>query len=108
MKPIELRLYTQSGDEIESVQLEEFSIAEERDEATGGSNQEILERVSALYDALVTLLWERQAAPIRGNTWLKLILGEALITADEYEGGVVIAVPVRTIEGEDDGLDDSL
>jgi hypothetical protein len=106
MKSIELRLYTQSGDEIESVPLEGFGIVEEWEEPPAGTNQEILEKISALFDTLVSLLRERQAAPIRGHTWLKLTLGEALFTADEYPGDVVIAVPVCPLEeGKEDEYD---
>ena len=108
MKPFELRLLTQSGDEIDAVPVEGFAVSEDGEESLGGNNQEIIERVSALYDTVVTLLRERQAEPGRGRTWLKIALGEALLTADEQEGDVLLQIIVRPItEGEEDEFDDS-
>jgi hypothetical protein len=108
MKSIEMRLYTQSGDEIDAVPLEGFAVSEDGEELLGGNNQEIIERVSALYDTVVTLLQERQAEPGRGRTWLKIALGEALLTADEHDGDVVLQIIVQPLtEGEEDEFDDS-
>jgi hypothetical protein len=58
---------------------------------------------------VLALLQERQAAPSHGCIWLKLALGEALLTADETPGeAVVIDVTVRPLTpGEDDGFDDA-
>jgi hypothetical protein len=106
MKAIEMRLYTQSGDEIDAVPLEGFAVSDDQEESPGGNNQEIIERVSALYDTVVTLLRERQAAPGRGRTWLKIALGEALLSADEHDGDVVLQIIVRPLtEGEEDEFD---
>jgi len=108
MKSIELHLHTRSGDQLDAIALEGFGIAQDWDESPGGNNQEIIERVSALYETMVTLLRERQAAPERGRTCLKFALGEALLTAHEQEGDVVIDIIVRPLgEGENDGLDES-
>ena len=107
MKDMELSLMTQNGDHLESLPVNGFAIAEHWEEAPGGTNQEIIERIRALYETVVMLLRERQAVPRQGHTWLKLALGEALLTADELPGDVVLEVIVRPLaEGEDDGFSD--
>jgi hypothetical protein len=102
MKSIELRLLTQSGDHIELIPLEEFAIAEQWDELPGGTNQEIIGQVSALYDTLLSLLRERQAAPGQGYTGLKIVLGEALLSANEIHGDMVLEIIVTPLAEEED------
>jgi hypothetical protein len=103
MKALELRLVSEAGEELETIDLEAFAIAEEADDDPPADNQEILERVAALYASVVDLLAERQVTPKRGLTWLKLTLGKPLLTADQQDGDVVIEVIVRPLgEGEDD------
>jgi hypothetical protein len=106
MKSIELRLLTPSGDHIESIPLEGFAIAEEGDELPGGTNREIIAQVSALYDTLLSLIRERKAAPGQGCTDLKIVLGEALLSANEIDGNVVLEIIVSPLaeEGDDDSL----
>jgi hypothetical protein len=110
MKSLHLRLVTEEGDELDSIAVDEFVIAEAWDEfPPGESEEDIIERVDALYRSLLRLLRERQAAPRRGFMWLKLALGEALLTADETPGDdMVVEVTVRPLaEGEDDEFDES-
>jgi hypothetical protein len=103
MKALQLRLRSEAGDELDTIDLDAFAIAEEPDDVPLADNEEILERVAALYESVVGLLSERQVAPKRGLTWLKLALGKPLLTADHTDGDVVIEVIVRPRrEGEDD------
>lgn len=108
MKSLYLRLLTTDGDELDSIAVDEFAIAEEWDEDFPTQPQEdIIARVDALFTSLLTLLQERQAAPSRGRTWLKLALGEALLTADCLPEDIVLEVTVRPLgEGEDDEFKD--
>ena len=106
MRTLQLRLLTSVGDELETIPVEEFTIAEEPEEMAlddGLDNQAIVERVEELYTSVLTLLSARQAAPGRGRTWLKLALGEALLTAGEREGDIILQVMVRSVE---EGVDD--
>jgi hypothetical protein len=106
MRTLQLRLLTSVGDELETIPVEEFTIAEEPEEIAlddGLDNQAIVERVEELYTSVLTLLSARQAAPGRGRTWLKLALGEALLTAGESEGDIILQVIVRSVE---EGVDD--
>ena len=108
MKSLYLRLMSQAGDELDTIAVDEFAIAEEGEEAPAETSQEIIERVAALYTSVLALLRERQAAPTRGRTWCKLALGEALLTADQRDGDVVVEVIVRPLEeGEGDERDDA-
>jgi hypothetical protein len=107
MKPLRVDITAENGDLFESLPLDGFAIAEGREEAPAGTNQDIIERIRDLYDTVVMLLRERQAVPRHGYTWLKLALGEALLTADEQPDDVVLEVIVRSlVEGEDDGFSD--
>ena len=110
MKTLQFRLVTQEGDELESITIDEFVIAEAWEEAPAEESEEdIIARVDALYQRLLWLLRERQSAPSQGRMWLKLALGEALLTAGEVEGDeVFVEVPVCPLaEGEDDGVDEA-
>jgi hypothetical protein len=101
MRTLQLRLLTSVGDELETIPVDEFTIAEEPEEIAlddGLDNQAIVERVEELYTSVLTLLSARQAAPGRGRTWLKLALGEALLTAGEQEGDLVLQIVVRLLE----------
>jgi hypothetical protein len=101
MRSINLRPRTRNGDQLEDIPVEGYSIPEEGDEAPGVTNQEIVEQISALYESVVSHLRERQAVPERGHTWLMIALGEALLTADDVPGDVVLEVIVRPLaEGE--------
>jgi hypothetical protein len=106
MKSLHLCLMSQAGDELETIAVDDFAIAAEPaeiDSEYGQDNQEIIERVAALYRSVLALLSQRQAAPMRGITWLKLALGQALLTADQRDGDVLLEVIVRPLrEGEDD------
>jgi hypothetical protein len=103
MKAVELRLLSEGGEELETIELEAFAIASEPEDDPPADNEEILTRVAALYESVISLLLERQVAPKRGRTWLKLALGKPLLTADQQDGDVVIEVIVRPLrEGEDD------
>jgi hypothetical protein len=102
MQSIELRLLTPSGDHIESIPLEGYAIAEEPHESPGGTNQEIIAQVSALYDTLLSLLRERRAEPGQGYTGLKIVLGEALLSANEIDGDLVLEVIVTPLSQEED------
>ena len=107
MKTLNVRLISNDGDELDTFPLEKITVAEEWDEAPSG-NTEVTEYMADLLAELLSLLRERQAAPHRGRTWLKLVLGEALLTAHEQEGDIVIEIIVRPLgEGENDGLDES-
>jgi hypothetical protein len=71
MKTLFLRLMSQAGDELDRIALEDFCIAAEPGEDAveyDQGNQEIIERVAALYTSVLALLRERQAAPKRGRT----------------------------------------
>jgi hypothetical protein len=102
MKAMHVRLLSQEHDELDTIALDEFAIAEDPEDAPYTGNEEILERVAALYAHVLALLSERQAAPLRGRTWLKLALGEALLTTDQRGGDVVIEVIVRPLKEEED------
>jgi hypothetical protein len=110
MKTLHLRLLTEEGDELDSITVEEFVIAEAWEEAPPEESEEdIIARVDSLYQRLLRLLRERQSAPSQGRMWLKLALGEALLTAGEVEGDeVFVEVPVCPLaEGEDGGFDEA-
>jgi hypothetical protein len=98
MKALHLHLMSQEGDLLETIMVNEFAISEEAFEFSAEDNEEILERVAALYSSVVDLMQERQAHPRRGLMWLKLALGDALLTADQQEGDVVIPVTVRPLQ----------
>jgi hypothetical protein len=85
------------GDELESLILDEFAISEEPVAFSTEDNEAILERVDALYTSVLDLMRERQAHPTQGLMWLKLALGDALLTADQQEGDVVMPVTVRPL-----------
>ena len=100
MKTLNVRLLTKNGEELETFPLETITVAEEWDEAPSG-NTEVNEHMAALEAELLSLLRERQAAPWRGLMWLKLALGDAILTASSCEGDVVLEIIVRTLaEGE--------
>jgi len=110
MKSLKAVFVTEEGDELESIAVDGFVIAEAWDDAPLGESEEnIIERVEALYQSLLRLLRERQAAPRQGQMWLKLALGEALLTANEVEGDdVFVEIPVCPLdEGEDYGFDEA-
>ena len=110
MKCLHLVLQTEDGDELEAIAVDEFVIAEASDESSlEECEEDIIERVNALYKSLLLLLRERGAAPRKGRMWLKLALGEALLTAGEVEGDAVfVEVPVCPLsEGEDDEFDEA-
>jgi hypothetical protein len=98
MKALQILLRNQEGDELAAITLDEFTIADDPAEVSDEVNEEILERVDALYTSLLTLLRESQAFPCQGAMWLKLALGDTLITADQQEGDVVLPVTVRPLE----------
>jgi hypothetical protein len=101
MRALQIRLMSKDGDVLESIVMDEFTITEEPAEVFDEVNEEIIERVDALYTSLLTLMRERQAYPRQGQMWLKLALGDALLTADQQEGDVVLPVIVRPLqEGE--------
>ena len=101
MKALQICLMSTDGDELEAIVMDEFTIAEEPVEGFDEDNQEILERLDDLYTSLLTLMRERQAHPRRGLMWLKLALGDALLTADQQDGDVILPVTVRPLqEGE--------
>jgi hypothetical protein len=106
MKTLNVCLITNDGDELETFPLEKITVAEAWDEAPSGNTQ-VTEYMADLLAELVTLLRERQAAPGRGLSWLKLALGEAVLTANEQEGDVVVHIIVQPLtEGEEDEFDD--
>lgn len=101
MRALHLHLMSQDGDLLESVMVDEFAISDEPEAFTGEDNEEILKRIAALFSSVLDLMEERQAHPGRGLMWLKLALGDALLTADQQEGDVVLPVTVRPLqEGE--------
>jgi hypothetical protein len=105
MKTLNVRLISNDGDELETFPLEKITVAEEWDEAPSGNTQ-VTEYMADLLAELVSLLRERQAAPWRGLSWLKLALGEAVLTAHEHDGDVVLQIIVRPLtEGEEDEFD---
>jgi hypothetical protein len=107
MKELSIQLVTLEGNEIDCITLDEFGIAESWDDAPSLDNDTIIERVEALFDSVLTHLRERQAAPHGGVLWLKLALGEALLTADESEGDIVLQVKVESMsEDEEENSDD--
>ena len=109
MKSIHVRLMTPEGDELDSISVDEFVIAEAWDESPAvESEEDIIQRVDNLYHTLLQLLRERQAAPSHGRMQLKLTLGEALLTADAIPGAVMIDVTVRPLEEEEDDECDEL
>jgi hypothetical protein len=100
MKTLKVRLVSIDGDELESFPLEKITVAEEWDEAPSG-NDEVAEYMADLLAELVTLLRERQAVACQGLAWLKLALGEAVLTASACEGDVVVEIIVRPLaQGE--------
>jgi hypothetical protein len=104
MRTLNLRLLTSFGDELETIPVDEFTITEEPEELDleeSLDNQAMVERVEELYASVLTLLAERQATPKRGRTWLKLALGEALLTAGQSAGDIVLQVMVRPHEEEE-------
>jgi hypothetical protein len=101
MKELSLQLVSLEGTEIDCVTLDEFGLAEPWDDAPAMDNETIIERVEALFETVLTLLRERQASPHGGVLFLKLALGEALLTADESEGDVVLQVKVETMNEEE-------
>jgi hypothetical protein len=110
MKSLNLRLVDASGDELEFLPVEQFVIAEAWDDIPQADSEDsILDRVEGLYSSLLTLLRERQASPSHGLVWLKITLGEALLSANEMPGEeVVIDVPVSPLTlGEEDEFDES-
>jgi len=104
MRTLNLQLFTDEGDELERIRMDDFPIAEAEWEAPPEqTHEEIAEHARALFAASVTLLRERGGAPLRGLMWLQLALGEAILTAAEQEGDVVVDIVVRPLtEGEDD------
>jgi hypothetical protein len=107
MKELSIQLVTLEGNEIDCITLDEFGIAEPWDDSPALDNDTIIERVEALYGNVLTHLREREAAPHGGLLWLKLALGEALLTADESEGDIVLQVMVESMsEEEEDNGDD--
>jgi hypothetical protein len=101
MRALQLCLMNNHGDELETFILDEFTISEEPVAFSAEDNEVILERVDALYTSVLDLMQERQAHPIQGLMWLKLALGDALLTAGQQEGDVVLPVTVRPLrEGE--------
>jgi hypothetical protein len=109
MKDLSLQLVSLEGMEIDCITLDKFGIAEPWDDAPALDNETIMERVEALFESVLTLLRERQAAPHGGVLFLKLALGEALLTADESEGDVVLQVKVDSVDGdsEEENADDA-
>ena len=107
MKTLNVCLLTQSGDELETFPLEQITVAEEWDEAPSGNTQ-VTEYMTSLVAELLSLLRQRQAAACRGLSWLKLALGEAVLTANEHDGDVLLHITVRPLtEGEEDEFDDA-
>ena len=108
MKTMSIRLTNEVGDELDTIEVDNFTIADEPQEIYSEyvpDNQEIIERVEDLYTSVLTLLSERQAVPRQGRTWLKLALGEAVLTADQKDGDIVLQIVVRPFEaGEDDAI----
>jgi hypothetical protein len=101
MRAMEIYLMSTDGDVLEAVVMDEFAISEEPVEFSSEDNEAILERVDALYFSVLDLMRERQAHPSQGLMWLKLALGDALLTADQQEGDVVLTVTIRPLrEGE--------
>jgi hypothetical protein len=108
MKTLRMCLFSTDGEEIECIALEEFAITEAWDEYEEADDHTIIERVDTLYRSLLRLLRERGAAPSRGRMWLKLALGEALLTADERPEDIELKVIVQPLSEEDeDGFDES-
>jgi hypothetical protein len=110
MKALTIQLVTPTGDTVDDVTLDEFGIAEpwdEEEESTPSDATTIIERVEALFESVLALLRDREAALHEGVLWLKLALGEALLTADESEGDVVLQVMVTpTREDRQEDIDD--
>jgi hypothetical protein len=108
MKVLNIQLVSLEGDEIDCVALDEFGIAEPWDEPEDSDTQTVIERVEAMFESVLALLRERQAAPHEGVLRLKLALGEVLLTADEQEGDVVLPVRVAAMSGDDEeDIDDA-
>ena len=107
MRELSIQLVSLEGTELDCVTLDEFGIAEPWDDAPAVDNDTLIERVEALFASVLTLLRERQAAPHGGVLFLKLALGEALLTADESEGDVVLQVKVAAGSEEEEENDDA-
>jgi hypothetical protein len=107
MKVLNIQLVTLTGEEIDCVALDEFGIAEPWDEAEDSDTQTIIERVEALFESVLALLREHQAAPQEGVLQLRLALGEVLLTADDLEGDVVLPVMVTPVSEEEEDIDDA-
>jgi hypothetical protein len=108
MKDFRMCLFSTDGEEIECIALDEFAIAQEGDAYPEADSHTVIARVDALYRSLLLLLRERGAAPCQGHMWLKLALGEALLTADESPADIELKVIVQPLSEEDeDGFDES-
>ena len=107
MKELSIQLVSLEGTELDCVTLDEFGIAEPWDDSPAVDNDTLIERVEALFASVLTLLRERQATPHGGVLFLKLALGEALLTADESEGDVVLQVKVASGSEEGEENDDA-
>jgi hypothetical protein len=108
MKDLSIQLVSLEGTELDCITLDEFGIAEPCDDAPEMDNEMIIERVEALFETVLTILRDRQAAPHGGVLFLKLALGEALLTADESDGDVLLQVKVASVseEGEEENDND--
>lgn len=100
MKPFNVRLLSKNGEELETFPLEGITVAEEWDEVPSGNTQ-VAEYMAAVEADVRERLRERRAAPLWGLTWLRLALGEALLTAPTCTGDVVLEIIVQPLaEGE--------
>ena len=101
MKEFNLQLISLEGREIDCITLDRFGIAEPLDDAPAMDNEMINESMEDLFETVLTLLRERQASPHGGVLFLKLALGEAVLTADESDGDVVLQVKVVSVSDEE-------
>jgi len=108
MRDLSIQFVSLEGTELDCVTLDEFGLAEPWDDSPAVDNDTLIERVEALFDSVLTLLRERQAAPHGGVLFLKLALGEALLTADESEGDVVLQVKVAFVSEEGEENEDGI
>jgi hypothetical protein len=100
MKTLYVSLMSNEGDELATYAMEDFAIASEPEEADSDEycdNQELIARVAALFDSVLALLNERQAVPQQGTMWVKLALGDVLLTADQIEGDIVLPITVQPL-----------
>jgi hypothetical protein len=108
MKELSIQLVSLEGTELDCITLDEFGIAEPWDDSPAVDNDTLIERVGALFESVLALLRDREASLHEGVLWLKLALGEALLTADEVDGDVVLQVMVTPTrkDGQEDIDDD--